>query len=72
MTLPDQSTCPVQGCLESATVRLLHNDLGTRRFCFRCAAEVNRVDRWWRDAYGDLFRAREHERDLLMLREFAR
>lgn len=62
--LPDCAGC------EQATIRLLKNEVGFRHFCFKHAVEVNGRD-GWRDACGDLFRARERQRDLAMMREFA-
>jgi hypothetical protein len=59
---------------QQGSIRLLKNGIGVRRFCFKHALEVNGRDgsEGWRDACGDLFRAQEHERALLMCREFAR
>lgn len=63
----NQSDC---SC-EDRTIRLLNNDHGFRLFCFKRAREVNGRD-GWRDACGDLFRAKERERDDMLMREFAR
>ena len=66
----DQS-CSHSGCDEPGTIRLLNNHHGTHRFCLSHAAAINALN-WaplWRDAFGDLHRAREYERDEMMLRE---
>lgn len=63
--------CFIPDCVEEGTIRLLKNEVGFRLFCFKHAREIN-PNTEWRDACGDLFRAREHERDLMMMREFAR
>lgn len=63
----DQSDCTC----EDRTIWLLNNDCGFRLFCFKHALEVNGRD-GWRDACGDLFRAKRARDCLMMMREFAR
>jgi hypothetical protein len=63
--------CTATGCDDRGIIRLLNNDHGFRRFCLKHAREINDID-GWRDACGDLFRAREWERSEMMLREMRR
>jgi hypothetical protein len=67
----EQADCTIQRCANAGTICLLNNDHGFRQFCFKHAGEMNGVD-GWRDASGELFRARERVRDELMMREFRR